>query len=164
MWLRSLSIGVVMLLLAGCAGFGQPRVFSTEAELLDRRGTPDRVWANDDGTRTLEYSTQPMGISNWMYTVDADGRVVAQFDALTRENVRRVRVGMTVEEVERLLGRHREINRFRLSGEEVWNWNVESDGPGLLATHFNVHFVDGVVKRTSFTLVSPGNGDSDRSD
>lgn len=162
MWLRRLSIGVVMLLLAGCAGFGQPRVFSTEAELLDRRGTPDRVWANDDGTRTLEYSTQPKGIRNWMYTVDADGRVVAQFDALTRENLRRVKVGMTVAEVERLLGRHREINRFRLSGEEVWNWNVENEWPDLLATRFNVHFVDGAVKRTSFTLVLPRNGGPDR--
>ncbi|MGL1831971.1 hypothetical protein ACKVEX_00030 [Rhodocyclaceae bacterium SMB388] len=152
----------MMLLLAGCAGFGQTRVFSTEAELLDRRGTPDRVWANNDGTRTLEYSRQPMGIRNWMYTVDANGGVVAQFDALTRENLRRVRAGMTTEEVERLLGRHREVNRFRLSGEEVWNWNVENEGAGLQATLFNVHFVDGVVKHTSFTLISPGNGESDR--
>lgn len=161
MWVRNLTVAVVMLLLAGCAGFGQPRMFATEAELLERRGAPDRVWVNDDGTRTLEYSTQPMGISNWMYAIDAAGRVIEQFDALTREGLRRVKVGMTVDEVERLLGRHREISFFRLSGEEVWDWNVESDLPGMRATRFNVHFVDGVVRRTSFTLV-PANGDFDR--
>lgn len=155
MWKRMLSIGVLALLLAGCAGMGQPTAFSTEAELLDRRGTPHRVWTNDDGTRTLEYSTQPMGIRNWMFTVDADGRIIAQFDALTRENLRRVQVGMTVEEVQRLLGQHRSIMTFRLAGEEVWDWNVEKEWIDVVATRFNVHFVEGRVKRTSFTQVYP---------
>ena len=64
---------------------------------------------------------------------------------------------MTREEVDRLLGQHRSEQVFKQSGEEVWDWNVRNDGPGV-GTLFNVHFVDGKVVRTSQTYLYPREG------
>lgn len=58
-------------LIAGCASFEPPRPYTTEAEALSARGEPTRRWSNDDGTTTLEYSTQPNGRSCLMVQVDA---------------------------------------------------------------------------------------------
>src|SRR5690606_4167841 len=108
-----------------------------------------------DGTRTLEYSTQPMGETCWMYTVDATGRIVEQYDALDQRNHGRIKPGMTVDEVRRALGAHRSIERFSRLNEEVWDWNVPNHWAGVLATYFNVHFIDGKVDRTSYSYVYP---------
>ena len=43
---------------------------------------------------------------------------------------------------------------FKLSGEDVWDWNIEPDMNGYLL-RFNVHFKDGVVLRTSQSAVYP---------
>ncbi len=143
--------GLLLVFLAGCAGIGKPPMLLTEEEVLSRRGAPTQVFDNADGTRTLAYSTQPNGHTAWMYQVDSAGRVLDQFDALEQSNLARVRVGMSVDEVLRMLGTHRSIQRFVLSGEEVYDWNVTNEWPGVRATRFNVHFVDGEVVRTSYS-------------
>lgn len=155
---RWIAVLALLMLLTGCATWTPQRVFTDEAELLAKRGAPTRVWDNADGTRTLEYSTQPQGVSTWMYTVDATGRITEQFDALSPSMRHRVKKDMSVEEVERLLGQHRSVQRFALSGEEVWDWNVANEWPGILFTYFNVHFVGGKVVRTSYTYVYPRDG------
>lgn len=147
-WLLLLAAFVV---LGGCASL-QTR-FDFENDLIAKRGQPKNVWKNEDGTRTLEYSTQPMGETCWMYTVDASGRVIEQFDALDHRNHGRVKAGMTIEQVQRTLGAHRSIERFPRLNEEVWDWNVSNPYPGIMATYLNVHFIDGKVDRTSYTYV-----------
>jgi hypothetical protein len=120
-----------------------------EAEVRAAFGAPSRIWHNPDGTRTFEYATQPAGSTCWMVTLDADGHLVEALDALSDAGQARIQSGMTEAEVERLLGRVRTIVHFRLSGETVWDWNIDNTtGPGI-ATRFNVHFKDGRVVRTS---------------
>ena len=92
-----------------------------------------------------------------MIQVDAGGIVLRQWDALSDENLARVRRGMSPDEVSRLLGLHRSEQTFPLSGETVRDWNVRNYGPGV-ATLFNVHFLDGKVQRTSQTYVYPRDG------
>ncbi|WP_288023958.1 hypothetical protein [Thauera sp.] len=150
-------LAVLVMQLAGCAAFAPPRPYTTETEALAERGEPTRRWSNEDGTTTLEYATQPNGWSCLMVEVDAGGVVLRQWDALAPENLARVERGMDKEQVSRLLGTHRSEQRFRNSGEEVWDWNVRNDGPGI-ATLFNVHFIDDKVVRTSQTHVYPRDG------
>lgn len=152
---KTLGLILIAALLTGCASMLPQRTFDAESELLAKRGAPSRVWDNEDGTRTLEYATQPYGTECWMYTVDADGVIVEQLDALARSNLARVKAGMTVEEVQRLLGQHRSVQRFSLSNEEVYDWNISNEWPDLVATRFNVHFVEGEVVRTSQSFVYP---------
>jgi len=153
---RILAI-VALLVLAGCSAFAPPRPLTSEAEALAVHGEPTRRHDNGDGTTTLEYATQPFGYTALMVTVDKAGAVLEQHDALSDKNLANVKPGMTRDEVDRLLGTHRSVQTFRLSGEEVWDWNIYNDGPGV-ATLFNVHFIDGKVVRTSRTYVYPNDG------
>lgn len=150
-------VGAMLLLAAGCATVAVQRRFAAEADVLAALGEPLRRWSNGDGTTTLEYATQPYGHTALMLTLDAAGRVIRQADALAEDNLARVEKGMTREQVAQHLGQHRSVQVFGLSGEEVWDWNVRNDGPGI-ATYFNVHFIDGRVVRTSRSYEFPREG------
>ena len=154
---RWLLLALLVGALAGCATFQPPRPYATEAEALAARGEPTRRWSNDDGTTTLEYSTQPNGWTCLMVQVDQGGIVLRQWNALAPENLARVERGMDKEQVSRLLGTHRSEQRFTNSGETVWDWNIRNDGPGI-AVLFNVHFIDDKVVRTSQTYAYPRDG------
>jgi len=151
--LQAVFFAVVLALSACATPLIHSPVFETESQILAARGSPTRVWENPDGTRTLEYATQPYGWTCWMYTVDRDGRIVEQHDALLPENLARVKPGMTKAEVDRLLGAHRREHFYSLSGEEVWDWNIRNEWRGVLFTLFNVHFKGEVVERTSVSYV-----------
>ena len=157
LFVRWLLLVLLAGALAGCATFQPPRPYATEAEALAARGGPTRRWSNDDGTTTLEYSTQPNGWTCLMVQVDQGGIVLRQWNALAPENLARVERGMSKEQVSRLLGTHRSEQRFTNSGETVWDWNIRNDGPGI-AVLFNVHFIDDQVVRTSQTYVYPRDG------
>ncbi|AKU14222.1 hypothetical protein AzCIB_4329 [Azoarcus sp. CIB] len=156
-WGRIAALLAAAVLASSCATTLGSRPLVTEAEAIAVHGEPARRWQNEDGTRTLEYPTQPFGHVTLMVTVDAGGAVLRQANALSFENLARVERGMTREQVSRLLGTHRSVEFFRLSGEEVWDWNIENDGPGIY-TYFNVHFIDGKVVRTSRTYIFPHDG------
>lgn len=144
-------------LLAGCA-FLPPQIepgATTEAQIIATYGQPGRRWVEADGSATLAFPTQPRGWSCLMVELTPDGRVRNARDALSDTNQARVEVGMTMAQVDRLLGPHSSEVFFPLSGEWVWDWNVPHFGPGI-ATLFNVHFKDGVVTRASRNFVPGG--------
>ena len=150
--LRTLPLLVILCALLGaCASTPPPKALLDETEVRATRGTPTQIWDNADGTRTFEYSTQPQGTSAWMYTVDAGGKVIAQYDALSADNRARVKPGMSPEQVLRLLGRERSRQRFAASQEEVWDWRIPRDWPTAYATFFNVHFEHDLVTKTSIS-------------
>lgn len=146
------------LVLAGCATpLRDERLrpgASTGAEVQQYYGAPSRVWPEADGGRTLEYATQPYGQTCYMVRLDAQDRLVAVRDALAPAERLRVEPGMTPEQVTRLLGRDRTRVFYKLSQEEVWDWNIAPDMSGYLL-RFNVHFKDGRVLRTSQSVVYP---------
>ena len=99
---------LLALLLAGCAGFplggyeiapGTPR----EA-VLARSGRPTGVVPLPGGGERLQYSLQPVRQEAWMVDVDASGKVVRAYQALTFENFNRIQPGWTVADVEREFG------------------------------------------------------------
>jgi hypothetical protein len=157
--MRALTL-VASACLAGCAMYPtiEPGA-TTEAQIRATYGQPTRHWTNADGTTTLEYATQPMGVSCFMFTIDSAGRVTNVRDALSETNQARVQVGMSEPEVDRLLGRHADEDFFPLSGQTVWDWNVPSFGPGLY-THFNVHFKGGIVVAASRDFIYGGGGET----
>ncbi|HRD35164.1 MAG TPA: hypothetical protein PLR02_13020 [Rhodocyclaceae bacterium] len=156
--LRTLMVVSLCALLTGCAAFAPPRPLVDEADVRATRGEPTAIWDNPDGTRTFEYSTQPFGVTAWMFTLDPGGQVIEQLDALSAVSRARVRPGLTVDEVRRMLGRERSIQRFSLSREEVWDWSIPNEWPAVMATRFNVHFIDGKVVRTSISEITSDRG------
>jgi hypothetical protein len=125
---------------------------SREADVLALYGQPQRIWPEPDGGRTLEYSSQPMGKHCYMVRLSAEGRLVHVEDTLSPAGRARIVPGMTPEQVSRILGTERSRVLYRNSGEDVWDWTVEPDQPGY-GLRFNVHFKDGVVLRTSQSMV-----------
>ncbi|MEO6281110.1 outer membrane protein assembly factor BamE [Roseateles sp.] len=156
--MRLAVLALSAALLAGCAtptrdARLQPGV-SREAEVVALYGQARRVWPEADGGRTLEYSTQPMGQHCYMVRLAADGRLASIEDGLSAASRSRIEPGMTPEQVSRILGVERSRVFFRLSGEDVWDWTVEPDQIGY-GLRFNVHFKDGIVVRTTQSMVFP---------
>ncbi|MDR2259967.1 MAG: hypothetical protein LBE06_03335 [Azoarcus sp.] len=152
---RGLALALALtaaLGLGGCAVLTPS--YSTEAETVAARGEPAAYWYNDDGTITLEYSTQPEGTSCLMVRVDLDGKVLRQWDALDNKGLARVKTGMTKDNVARLLGARRSERVYPGAREEVWDWNITHRGRGA-ATRFNVHFTDGRVRYVDRIRVYP---------
>jgi hypothetical protein len=134
---------VVVLGQGGCAS--RIRAYATEAEALQARGEPTTRWDNGDGTATLEYATQPEGTTCLMVQIDAEGRVLRQWDALAAKNLARVKPGMSKEDVAKLLGARRSEFVDSETKEEVWDWNIRHRGYGI-ATLFSVYFTGGRVE------------------
>jgi hypothetical protein len=155
---RPLMIPSLVLLaaLAGCSSLARDTRLvpgqSSEAEVTAIYGAPARVWPDPDGGRTLEYSSQPRGRTCYMVKLDANGRLLSIEDTLLPPGRARVKPGMTPEQVSRLLGRERTRVFFKLSGEDVWDWNVTPDQAGA-RLRFNVHFKNGVVLRSTESMV-----------
>lgn len=156
--MRHAALALCAVLLASCATPDRDARLqpgsSREADVIAIYGQPNRVWPGADGGHTLEYSSQPMGRHTYMVRITPDGRLVGVEDGLSPAGRARIEPGMTPEQVSRLLGRERTRVFFRLSGEEVWDWTIEPDQSGY-GLRFNVHFKDGIVVRTTQSMVFP---------
>jgi hypothetical protein len=71
-----------------------------------------------------------------------------QQEALSDDKKAAVRVGMTVAEVEQLLGKPGSTETYK-SGETVSGWRMPGKRPGVRNAWFNVHYRDGKVVKTS---------------
>lgn len=153
-----LASSLLCLALLGCATPDRdPRLVpgqTTSAQLSALYGPPKRIWPEADDGQTLEYSSQPFGQTCYMIRLDGAGRLLAVEDTLLAASRFKIEAGMTPEQVSRRLGAERSRMFFRLSGEEVWDWNVAPDQNGYLL-RFNVHFKDGRVLRSTQTMEFP---------
>lgn len=154
--MRLAALALCTALLSGCATPDrdarlQPGA-SREADVVAIYGPPQRTWPEADGGRTLEYSSQPVGPHAYMVRIAVDGRLVGVEDGLSPAHRARIEPGMTPEQVSRILGRERTRVLFRNSGEDVWDWTIAPDQAGY-GLRFNVHFKDGVVVRTTQSMV-----------
>ena len=145
-------------LLAACAtpandpraGLGR----TTLAEAQALYGTPSRIWPEADGGQTLEYASQPWGTHCYMLRFDDAGRLQARRDGLEPTERARIVPGMSIEQVQRLLGRERTRMHYGRSNEDVWEWNIEPTYAAMWM-RFNVYFKDGLVIKTSEILIDP---------
>jgi outer membrane protein assembly factor BamE (lipoprotein component of BamABCDE complex) len=126
----------------------QPGV-TTEAQIRDQMGAPETERTFTDGGKRLEYPRGPAGTTTYFVDLDSSGRFVSVTQVLTAENIAKVRPGMSMDEVRRLLGKPTEIAEFPLKKERVWSWHWLEDGVNRDAM-FNAHFgPDGMVVTTS---------------
>ncbi|MFY7867573.1 hypothetical protein [Roseateles sp.] len=154
--LKSLFLlAFVLMSLMGCASLEPARGLTPglpASEVVARMGQAVRVWTDADGGRTLEYSQQPMGQHCFMIKIGPDERLIRIEDTLQLSGRNRIQPGMTPEQVSRVLGKERSRMYFKLSGEDVWDWTIPSEPDGK-RQRFNVHFKDGVVLRTTYSMI-----------
>ncbi|NLD53494.1 MAG: hypothetical protein GX652_02380, partial [Burkholderiaceae bacterium] len=80
----------------------------------------------------------PMGTQTYFVHIGPDGRYLGMERALVDSNFAKVKVGMSQDDVRRILGRQTETTSYALSGEEVWSWRYEGDAQATM--FFNAHF------------------------
>lgn len=125
-WRKATAIGLLgtLLALAGCDNQAIKELeegVSTEADVVARFGQPENVWDAPDG-RVFEYSRQPAGQKNYMITIGPDGRMRALRQVLTPENFAKVRPGMSMEELRKMLGKPAKVTPYPLKRETEWDW------------------------------------------
>ena len=120
---------------------------STEADVRARFGEPERIWNEEDGSRTFEYNRQPAGARNYMITIDTDGKMSALRQVLAPHVFARIVPGMPENEVRRMLGKPTKMMTYQLKQETDWDWNYID--PPTREMQFTVTFgPDGRVLRT----------------
>ena len=143
------GVGVAWLL-GGCDYFAERNLVvgqHTEQDVRRIMGKPDMIWEEESGAKKLEYPRGPMGTQTYIVYIGPDGKYLGMERALVKENVAKVKDGMPLDDVRRILGKQTEVTPYALSREEVWSWRYEGDANVIM--FFNVHFDQGtrLVKR-----------------
>ena len=124
---RFATVGMVMLALAACAGYGtgKLRVGEPAAEVVADMGQPTGSYPRPEGGERLEFARGPFGKHTFMVDLGPDGKV-QRWDQVLREDLfYEIKPGMRTEELRYRLGRP--ANIFGIwRGATVWNWRYES--------------------------------------
>lgn len=121
-------------LLAGCAtysydGKGLVPAQSTLAEITAQMGPPAQQWTAADGAQQLAYPRGPAGVHTWMVHVGPDGKLQNIHNVMDMTYFARIREGMHVDEVTKVLGPSREdwTTVFERRNELVLGWRYCDD-------------------------------------
>ena len=159
-WISAAASAIVAAALPACDYVNLKEIkpgVTTQAEVRSRMGEPGFIHWNDDGTATWEYARQPNGSSCYMITFGQDYVVAKVEQVLNEANYGKVRVGMSKDDIRRLLGAPGSKQTFDNLREEIWEWRIEGMPP-MDETYFMVHFdIDnGSVKKTSKRVAPKG--------
>ena len=155
---RFACVLAALLLIAGCDPQKVSELeegVSTEQDVRARFGTPETIWIEPNGDRTLEYPRQPAGHTNFMISIGIDGKMTALRQVLHRNSFAKVTPGLGKDEVRRMLGKPAQVQTYRLKGEEVWDWRFADGTTGVKI--FSVTFdAAGAVRGTAIGVDSNG--------
>jgi len=112
---------------------------TTEAQIRDQMGRPETERTFTDGSKRFEYPRGPQGLNTYMVDIDRDGKLQAITQVLTAANFGKVHLGMSEDEVRRLLGKPGQVAVYPLKPETVWSWKWREGGV-TEEGYFNVHF------------------------
>src|SRR5258708_5126397 len=108
--------------LVGCANFTAVSSGMPAQQVQAKLGAPEAVRKNADGSEVWEYPGGPFGVETYMVTLGPDRAVREVRQVLSDETISKLHVGMSRDEVRRLLGRPRDIGFSDLNDEEIWSW------------------------------------------
>lgn len=126
---RVLGWGALLLGLSFLAGCDPQRIreleegLSSESQVRERFGEPERIWPEADGGHTLEYNRQPAGNTNYMITIGPDGKMSALRQVLAPHHFERVQPGLQAEQVRRMLGKPARQVPYALKQQSEWYWS-----------------------------------------
>ena len=145
-------------LAAGCANFAalSPGASAQQVETLV--GAPANVWKNTDGSEVWEYPQGPFGVETYMVTLGQDRAVREVRQVLSDEYISKLHVGMSRDEVRRLLGKPREIRFFDLNDEEIWSWRYREWKVRNMELHVQFDRPSGALKVVSRQQEEPNGG------
>lgn len=98
-------------------------------QVIERMGEPSMVWSDADGSLQLEFARIPTENGNFMARIGPDRILLSVDQVLTRENAARLALGMSRDQVRRLLGRPARTEVLVLNANEVWHWPLDDVRP-----------------------------------
>ncbi len=143
---------------AGCASFSAVKPGASALQLETLMGAPADVWKNADGSEVWEYPRGPFGVETYMVTLGPDRAVREVRQVLSDEYISKLHVGMSRDEVRRLLGRPRDIGFSDLNDEEIWSWRYREWGVRDMELYDQFDRSIGMLKKISRFQVDTSDG------
>jgi len=156
--LRGLPFLAVAFLAAGCANFAAISSGDSAQAVEARAGAPAMVWKNADGSEVWEYPLGPLGVETYMVTLGSDRAVREVRQVLSEEYISRLHVGMSRDEVRRLVGRPRDIGFSGLNDEEIWSWRYREWRVRNMELYVQFDRSTGALKRITRYQIDPSDG------
>ena len=123
---RALPLLLPTLFAAGCASFSSINPGASAQQVETLVGAPASVWKNPDGSEVWEYPRGPLGVETYMVTLGSDRAVREVRQVLNDETIAKLQVGMSREEVRRMIGKPRYIGFSDYTDEEIWSWRYRA--------------------------------------
>ena len=156
--LRAVLFPALAFLAAGCANFTAISPGDSAQAVESRAGAPGTVWKNADGSEVWEYPLGPIGVETYMVTLGPDRAVREVRQVLSEEYISRLRVGMSRDDVRRLVGRPREIGFSGLNDEEIWSWRYREWRVRNMELYVQFDRSTGALKRITRYQIDPSDG------
>jgi len=123
---RALPLLLPTLFAAGCASFSAIAPGASGQQVEKLVGAPASVWKNADGSEVWEYPQGPLGVETFMVTLGSDRAVREVRQVLNDETIAKLHVGMSRDEVRRMIGKPRYIGFSDYTDEEIWSWRYRA--------------------------------------
>src|SRR5438093_12040184 len=157
-------LGLLLLLLmlaaslAGCANFTAVSSGMPAQQVQAKLGAPETIRKNADGSEVWEYPGGPLGRQTYMVTLGSDRAVREVHQVLRDETISKLHVGMSRDEVRRLLGRPRDIGFSDSNDEEIWSWRYREWGVRNMELYAQFDRPTGVLKKITRFQVDTSDG------
>ena len=143
---RIIALAVV-LLGSGCAGYDGGNLVpgkSTGAEVEKSMGPSADKRAGADGETVLWFPRLPYGRVSYAARIGKDDKLIAVEQRLTRENLGKLKPGVSREnDVRDLLGPPQRIDRFPFKQVDAWTYQAQGIEPQVMVVELSK---DGVVR------------------
>jgi len=123
---RALLLLLPILFAAGCASFSAIAPGASAQQVEKLVGAPASVSKNADGSEVWEYPQGPLGVETYMVTLGPDHAVREVRQVLNDETISKLHVGMSREDVRRMIGKPRYIGFSDYTDEEIWSWRYRA--------------------------------------
>ena len=144
---RAVLLLFPVLFAAGCASFSAINPGTSAQQVETLVGTPASVWKNTDGSEVWEYPRGPLGVETYMVTMGSDRAVREVRQVLSEEYISKLYVGMSRDDVRRLLGRPRDIGSSDSNNEEIWSWRYREWGTRNMELYVQFDRPTGALKK-----------------
>jgi hypothetical protein len=155
---RALLVLLPTLFAAGCAGFSAIAPGASAQQVEKLVGAPASVWKNADGSEVWEYPQGPLGVETYMVTLGPDHAVREVRQVLSDETISKLHVGMSRDEVRRLLGKPRDIGFSSLNDEEIWSWRYREWGVRNMELYVQFDRSTGALKKVTRFQIDTSDG------
>lgn len=144
--------------LAGCANFAAVSSGMPAQQVQAKLGAPETVRKNADGSEVWEYPRGPLGVETYMVSLGPDRAVREVRQVLSDEYISKLHVGMSRDEVRRLLGRPRDIGFSGSNDEEIWSWRYREWGTRNMELYVQFDRPTGALKKISRFQIDASDG------